>query len=206
LFLGEEGHWTWFHSGEDLTESSWGPGTPNTNSGNIDDCGVMVVQSGNFWWQDSNCFVPDVQGKKVATVCQYDFGDTTTTVTTTTATTTTTITTTTTTTITTTPTTTPTTTTVKVCPSGWAEFGSHCYQFRTTNHNWKTAEADCVSAGGHLASFHSQAEDAFINKLAGIPRIWLGSSDASSEVLCDKKKVVQKILQKEPDNIILQYV
>jgi hypothetical protein len=80
---------------------------------------------------------------------------------------------------------------VKVCPSGWSEFGSHCYQFRTTNHNWKTAEADCVSAGGHLASFHSQAEDAFINKLAGIPRIWLGSSDASSEVLCVKKKIVK---------------
>ncbi len=177
MFLGEEGHWTWFHSGEDLTESFWGPGTPNTNSGNIDDCGVKIVQSDSFWWQDSNCFVPDVQSKKVATVCQYDFGDTTTTETTTI--TTTTITTTTTATTTTTIT---TTTTVNPCPGGWDQFESHCYQFRANGYNWKTASSDCIKAGGNLASVHSKAENTFISILSGYNYIWLGSSDESSEV------------------------
>jgi hypothetical protein len=70
LFLGKEGEWIWTHSNTGPTDSFWGPNTPNTIPGNVDDCGVMIVQPNNFWWEDSNCFVPDVQQKPVATVCQ----------------------------------------------------------------------------------------------------------------------------------------
>ena len=70
IMLGKEGHWIWPYSGEDLTVSYWGPNHPNTNSSNADDCGVMVVQPDNFWWQDSTCLTTQIQQNKVAPICQ----------------------------------------------------------------------------------------------------------------------------------------
>ena len=71
-YLGYEGHWTWSHSGQNLTESFWGPNSPNHMDGNTDDCGVMTLDALQFWWEDSDCLATIVQQKKVAPICQRD--------------------------------------------------------------------------------------------------------------------------------------
>ena len=71
------------------------------------------------------------------------------------------------------------------CPAGWEEFGGHCYLvFLTPNTSWQSAERDCQSKGGHLASIHSKAEEDFIIELAGssTDHSWLGASDTDAEV------------------------
>ncbi len=70
---GNEGHWTWPHSGEDLGDAFWGSNRPNNKTGNTDDCGVMVLQQrDNFWWEDRSCLAAEVQKKTVAPICQHD--------------------------------------------------------------------------------------------------------------------------------------
>uniref|UniRef100_A0A915AK13 C-type lectin domain-containing protein n=1 Tax=Parascaris univalens TaxID=6257 RepID=A0A915AK13_PARUN len=54
------------------------------------------------------------------------------------------------------------------CPSEWKKNGSYCYRFMTASHTWQDAESVCVGMGGHLASIHSGAENAFIIGLSGI--------------------------------------
>jgi hypothetical protein len=159
LFAGREGNWVWFHSNENLTDNFWGPNSPNTNPGNSDDCGALVVRPDNFWWEDTDCVTTEVQHKEVAIICQHDLDIASTT-------------------------TNPDTTTTEetICPSGWIEFESHCYQFRPNSQNWSRAHSDCMDAGGNLASVHSQAENDFISDLCGSQSIWLGSSDEASEV------------------------
>jgi len=161
--VGNEGHWTWPHNGEDLTDAFWGANRPNNKSGNIDDCGVMVLQRDNFWWEDRSCLATTVQKKIVAPICQHDSAAATA------------------------GTTTPdiTTTTEISCPTGWEKFEGRCYLFPgTTYGSWDSAETICVGKGGHLASVHSYAEMDFIwnLSLSSTGPIWLGGSDYSSEV------------------------
>uniref|UniRef100_A0A9J2PE84 C-type lectin domain-containing protein n=1 Tax=Ascaris lumbricoides TaxID=6252 RepID=A0A9J2PE84_ASCLU len=54
------------------------------------------------------------------------------------------------------------------CPNEWKKNGSYCYRFMTVPHTWQDAESVCVGMGGHLASIHSAAENAFIIGLSGI--------------------------------------
>ncbi len=161
LCLGNEGHWTWSHSGEDAIESFWGTNRPNNKSGNTDDCGVMVLQRDNFWWEDRSCLSQDVQKKTVAPICQHDSDAASTTDTPPTP-----------------------TTTAFSCPSGWEESNGHCYQLSTTLMSWANAESFCISKGGHLASVHSLAEETIINSLvpASTSITWLGATDRLSEV------------------------
>jgi cysteine-rich repeat protein len=52
------------------------------------------------------------------------------------------------------------------CPKGGSAFGDGCYVARDHDVNHDTSEATCVADyGGHLASVHSQAENAFIADL-----------------------------------------
>jgi hypothetical protein len=125
---------------------------------------MMVVESDNFWWQDTNCLAPEVQHEKVATICQYDQDDATTTATTPQLTTAT------------------ETSPVKSCPVSWEEFEDNCYQYRTNKEEWSAANTDCILAGGHLASIHSLAENDFIVQLSGLTEHWLGSTNFTSEV------------------------
>ncbi len=162
--IGKEGQWMWLHSDTNLTDSFWGPDAPNHNTGNTEDCAVMIVKTDNFWWQDTNCLAPEVQHKIVAVICQYDTNDAFTTVSTQESTTTTEV------------------TPIDNCPDGWEEFEEHCYQYRAENVTWSEANADCILAGGHLSSVHSQAENDFISIFNGIHYIWLGSSDELIEV------------------------
>jgi hypothetical protein len=70
---GSEGNWAWSHSRENLTDSSWATNFPNTNSSNIDDCGVMIVEPTKSVWKDTTCCSTTiVDQKKVAPICQHD--------------------------------------------------------------------------------------------------------------------------------------
>ena len=55
-----------------MTDTFWNANHPNTNYGNTDDCGVMVVQPDTFWWEDSGCLTTVVQQSKVAPICQRE--------------------------------------------------------------------------------------------------------------------------------------
>ncbi|KAL6466274.1 hypothetical protein MHYP_G00264070 [Metynnis hypsauchen] len=63
--------------------------------------------------------------------------------------------------------------------SGWTPFGQREFLFFAIGKTWEEAESTCVEYGGHLASVHSENEEAFINRLiftqAGYDRpSWLG--------------------------------
>ena len=177
------------HSDEVLTESFWSPGYPNEEPGNADDCGVMVVELDNFWWEDSSCLAPEVHHNTVAVICQCDT-DVASTTTTSAASTTTRIPEPTTVTATTTEATTTTVETTTItpgnsCPSGWQEFEGHCYLYVRSGMTWANAEKDCNSRGGHLASVHSADENNLIKSLwsgSGPSYVWIGGTDAAIEV------------------------
>jgi hypothetical protein len=128
--------------------------------GNTDDCGLMVVEANNFWWQDSSCLTENVDSKKVAPICQHERIIPATT-----------------------PIHFPLITTTPLCPSGWRDFESHCYFFsgKETRLIWPNAEYDCITRGGHLASIHSQAEQNFVLSIS-TNHTWLGASDNLLEV------------------------
>jgi hypothetical protein len=72
---GSEGNWTWTHSKEPLTDSSWAFNYPNVNPINTDDCGLMVVGATKSQWKDTSCSSTTiVDQKKVAPICQHDRG------------------------------------------------------------------------------------------------------------------------------------
>ncbi len=157
--LGKEERWIWAFSGENLTDTFWGPKSPNMDPGNTDDCGLMVVEANNFWWQDSSCLTANVDSKKVAPICQHERI------------------------IPATSPMLPLLTTRPLCPNGWREFESHCYFFsgNETRLIWVNAENDCIHRGGHLASIHSLAEQDFVVSIS-TNRTWLGASDIIAEV------------------------
>jgi hypothetical protein len=146
------------YSGEVLTESFLGPGFPNEDDGNADDCGVMVVEMDNLWWEDSSCLTQEAHHNTIAVICQYDI-DVASTTTTSAASTTSRIP------ESTTVTTTAETTIGSSCPSSWQEFADHCYLVEDNRVTWAEAENDCNNKGGHLASVHSAAENNFIRSL-----------------------------------------
>uniref|UniRef100_A0A8C9XK48 Galactose-specific lectin nattectin-like n=1 Tax=Sander lucioperca TaxID=283035 RepID=A0A8C9XK48_SANLU len=72
------------------------------------------------------------------------------------------------------------------CPPDWTQFGSRCFAFYIQTKTWIDAETFCQTAGGNLASIHSDAEHAFIkafiNQVTGTPRTsWIGGFDAVKE-------------------------
>ena len=150
----------WFYSDKDLTNSFWGPNQPDKRPGNKNDCGVMVAHLDSFWWEDTNCLVPNFQDKVVATICQYDTAaDSTTTTTEASA---------------------ATTTAVEVC-AGWEIFEGHCYLNTGNVNTWYNATEDCNNRGGFLATVHSEAENKFISSLASAYFMWIGASDIQEE-------------------------
>jgi hypothetical protein len=69
---GYEGNWTWSHSKETLTDSSWAANFPNAYYSNTDDCGLMVVEPTQSYWKDTTCCSPTVvDQQKVAPICQH---------------------------------------------------------------------------------------------------------------------------------------
>jgi len=151
----------WAHSHEFLSvDSFWGANRPNNRTGNSDDCGVMVLQSNAFWWEDRSCLVQFVQQHVVAPICQHDS----TAATTTTEVTQTTL-----------------TTTAFGCPSGWSEFDGRCYIVKASIITWDAALRECLNLGGNLASIHSRAEHDFIVDLAPQNyQYWIGGTRSGS--------------------------
>jgi hypothetical protein len=73
----------------------------------------------------------------------------------------------------------------QACPGGWSLFEGRCYRVKTNLESWANAEKDCNSVGGHLASIHSDSENAFIYRLASSTStniFWTGGTDAAIEV------------------------
>ncbi|XP_078118854.1 ladderlectin-like [Sander vitreus] len=69
------------------------------------------------------------------------------------------------------------------CPPDWTQFGSRCFAFYIQTKTWIDAETFCQTAGGHLASIHSDEENTFlkdyINQVTGTnTQAWIGGSDA----------------------------
>ncbi|XP_068609207.1 uncharacterized protein [Brachionichthys hirsutus] len=67
------------------------------------------------------------------------------------------------------------------CDAGYLLYGDFCYHFETESvKDWHGAEAHCVSAQGHLASFHSAAELSFLTGHMAY-QAWVGLNDIDEE-------------------------
>ena len=175
----------WVHHDEPLSYEAWGPGNPSNHSRNSNDCGVMVLKNNQVYWEDSHCLDKDIQHHLVAPLCQY-------------------------TTISNEPQTTPTTkpdttnpdttipdttmpdttkssitmpdtTTPTHCPDKWTQHGSGCYRYFSGRISWVSADAECLSMEGRLASVHSRHDDIFLQTLAGGDSFWLGGYPSAVE-------------------------
>jgi len=178
--VGHEGIWEWNHTMEEVTETFWAAGSPNTEDGNILDCGSIHLYQGNLLWRDLDCSASmDQHGAAISPVCQRGNIDpddkTTPTMTTSTTKTTKEMTSTTTHPI------------VEDCPYGWSRFNKSCYIY---NYNhfapWISARENCqrMNSGADLASSNSEAENEFLWKLSDIWNAhggWLGGSDSHVE-------------------------
>ena len=165
------------HSGEDLTDSFWGPARPNIIAGNTDDCAVFVISNNRFTYEDRNCSATKGTNQTVAPICQYDSVVTTTTgnpvtVTTTLATDPT---------VTVTTTNSASTTTQPVCPSGWTRFQENCYHHFLNKTNWTDAERNCRESNASLVSIHSIYEKHFLSTFVVNKSHWVGALHFGSE-------------------------
>nr|AAI50375.1 Zgc:171670 protein [Danio rerio] len=68
------------------------------------------------------------------------------------------------------------------CERGWSGSGSRCFRFFSRSVNWVTAERNCQSLGGNLASVHDQVENDFLLTLVpGSTRCWIGGHDGEQD-------------------------
>ncbi|XP_039662058.1 galactose-specific lectin nattectin-like [Perca fluviatilis] len=72
------------------------------------------------------------------------------------------------------------------CPPDWTQFGSRCFAFYSEPKTWIDGENFCISAGGNLASLHSDAEHKFVKdiifKVTNTQKTcWIGGFDAVKE-------------------------
>jgi hypothetical protein len=73
------------------------------------------------------------------------------------------------------------TTPVKVTPSAEASFGGHRYKVIRKRISWEAAAKECRTLRGHLVTIESSEELAFVKRLAGSSRLWVGATDRSRE-------------------------
>jgi len=66
-------------------------------------------------------------------------------------------------------------------PADAVAFGKHHYKKILMRISWADAIKECDGLGGHLVTIETMAELAFIKKLAGSNRVWVGASDAARE-------------------------
>ncbi|XP_028447358.1 galactose-specific lectin nattectin-like [Perca flavescens] len=72
------------------------------------------------------------------------------------------------------------------CPPEWTQFGSRCFRFNIGPKTWPDAESFCHTAGGNLASIHSDEEHIFIrnyiHQVSGAYKLsWIGGTDSVKE-------------------------
>ena len=61
-----------------------------------------------------------------------------------------------------------------------AQNGGHHY-FRTAKEGWFTAQAECITFGGHLVKIETSAENDFVKALVANGYTWIGLSDPTSQ-------------------------
>ncbi|KAM6894301.1 ladderlectin-like [Lycodopsis pacificus] len=72
------------------------------------------------------------------------------------------------------------------CSRDWTESNGRCFRYIPTPMTWASAEKNCVSLGGNLASVHSLLEYRGIQKIIqdkshASGSTWIGGSDAEEE-------------------------
>ncbi|XP_023442668.2 C-type lectin domain family 17, member A [Dasypus novemcinctus] len=68
------------------------------------------------------------------------------------------------------------------CPEGWLPFERKCYYFSTSTKSWNGARTFCQENYSHLVIINSVAEQRFVAKAHGSPRVyWLGLTDKDRE-------------------------
>lgn len=71
------------------------------------------------------------------------------------------------------------------CPIGTTQgpTNTQCFLFRTAPSEWFTAEQDCVSRNGHLASVHDNLTNKFLTSLGGgcANELWIGGESFVQE-------------------------
>lgn len=69
------------------------------------------------------------------------------------------------------------------CPYGWTNFGIRCYKYFSQSATWITAEKNCQTLGGNLASVHSKPENDFLLSLvpSASTTFWVGADDGVQE-------------------------
>ena len=175
--LGHEGEWVWqvrmsyssFYSHlqftrEDANNLPWDTNYPDVQTPNSKDCAALVSNSVKdratyaAYLRDISCSEAP-RDYKVAPICQRGGLDNS-------------------------AGTTPATTTTIECPGGWVQYDADygvrkCFQYSTSERRADSAEVDCVSKGGHLASIHSQAEQDFLfsNLNNRGENVWVGGVD-----------------------------
>nr|XP_012613896.1 C-type lectin domain family 17, member A isoform X1 [Microcebus murinus] len=68
------------------------------------------------------------------------------------------------------------------CPEGWLHFEGKCYYFSPDTKSWEEARKFCQENYSHLVIVSSFAEQNFVAKANGFPRVyWLGLHDRNKE-------------------------
>ncbi|KAG8521297.1 C-type lectin domain family 17, member A, partial [Galemys pyrenaicus] len=68
------------------------------------------------------------------------------------------------------------------CPEGWLPFDGKCYYFSQVTKSWEEARKFCQENYSHLVIISNFAEQNFLAKAHGSPRVyWLGLSDRHQE-------------------------
>lgn len=62
-----------------------------------------------------------------------------------------------------------------------ATFGGHRYSVLKKRVSWEEAVKECEALGGHLVTIESSEELAFVKRLAGSSRLWVGATDRARE-------------------------
>ena len=64
------------------------------------------------------------------------------------------------------------------CQDGFYYYWYGCYKLEIVPRSWSNADAHCRTLGGHLASIHDPAENAYIYTIArGEWPLWIGLHD-----------------------------
>lgn len=60
-------------------------------------------------------------------------------------------------------------------------YNGHTYTLTTVASSWTLAEAEAISAGGHLVAINDAAEQSYLISEFGLSRFWIGLNDVALE-------------------------
>ena len=71
------------------------------------------------------------------------------------------------------------------CPEGFTPYWYGCYRTETNATSWSEAEQHCQDLGGHLASSHDPAENAYIYSIGRDQwPLWIGLEEVCNKLVC----------------------